>query len=104
VDTDYFAPVNISEGPSCLMLVARMKDPVPVAYALYFYDEVYPLILRENPDLKLYLVGRDPSKAILELSVDPLVHVTGYVKNVRPHLANVVISPDMFGTGIKNHI
>jgi len=43
VDTDYFAPVNTSEGPSCLMLVARMNDPVPVAYALHFYEEVYPL-------------------------------------------------------------
>ena len=56
--------------------------------------------------MKLYLLGRDPSKAILELSVDPLVHVTGYVKDVRPYLAKstVVISPDMFGTGIKNKI
>ena len=103
VDTDYFAPIDINEEPSCLIFLARMKSPVAIANVIYFYEEVLPLILRENPDVKLYLVGRDPSKTIVDLSADPSVNVTGYVKDVRPYMAKstVVISPEVLGTGMK---
>jgi sugar transferase (PEP-CTERM/EpsH1 system associated) len=106
VDTDYFAPINVDEQPSCLVFVARLKYAVPIANVLHFYNEVLPLIRHENPDVKLYLVGRDPAEAIRALSADPSVNVTGYVEDVRPYVAKstVVISPDTLGTGIKNKV
>jgi glycosyltransferase involved in cell wall biosynthesis len=106
VDVDYFSPMDINEEPSSLTLLARLQYSVPIANAVYFYNEIFPLILRENPDVKLYLVGREPGKEILALSADPLVHVTGYVNDVRPYLAmaTVVIAPEIVGTGMKNKV
>jgi glycosyltransferase involved in cell wall biosynthesis len=106
VDVDYFSPIDIDEEPSCLTLLARLQYPVAITNVVYFYNEIFPLIRRENPDVKLYLVGRDPGKEIIDLSLDPSVSVTGYVKDVRPYLAKstVFVSPEILGTGMKNKI
>jgi polysaccharide biosynthesis protein PslH len=106
VDVDYFSHIGTDEESSSLILLAGMRGPVAVANVLYFYNEVFPLILRESPDVRLYLVGRDPAKEVVQLSSDPLVSVTGYVDDVRPYIAKstVFISPEILGTGIKNKV
>jgi len=106
VDVDYFSPIDINEEPASLTFLARLQYSVAIANILYFYNKIFPLILRENPDVKLCLVGRDPAKEIMELSADPLVKVTGYVKDVRPYLAKstVIIAPEIVGTGMKNKV
>jgi len=106
VDIDYFSPREIDEEPLSLTFLARLQYPVAIANAVYFYNEIFPLIVRENPDVKLYLVGRDPAKEIIDLSANPLVHVTGYVNDVRPYLAKstVIIAPEVVGTGMKNKV
>jgi glycosyltransferase involved in cell wall biosynthesis len=103
VDTDYFSPIDINEEPACLSCLARLQYPIAIANVVYFYNEIFPLIRRENPDVRLYLVGGDPTKEIVDLSADPSVSVTGYVNDVRPYLAkcSVFISPEILGTGMK---
>jgi glycosyltransferase involved in cell wall biosynthesis len=103
VDVDYFSPIDINEEPSSLTLLARLQYPAAIANVFYFYNEIFPLILREKPDVKLYLVGRDPAKGIVDLSADPSVCVTGYVNDIRPYLAKstVFIAPEILGTGMK---
>jgi glycosyltransferase involved in cell wall biosynthesis len=103
VDVDYFSPTYIDQEPFTLTLLARLDYPIAIANVLYFYNEVFPLIRRESPNVKLYLVGRDPAKEIVALSADPSVSVTGYVKDVRPYLAKstVFVSPEILGTGMK---
>jgi glycosyltransferase involved in cell wall biosynthesis len=103
VDVDYFSPLDINEEPAALTFLARLQYPVVIANVLHFYKDVFPLIRRENPDVKLYLVGRNPAKEITDLSTDPSVSVTGYVNDVRPYLAKstVVIAPEILGTGMK---
>jgi glycosyltransferase involved in cell wall biosynthesis len=106
VDVDYFSPIDINEEPASLTLLAHLYYPAAIANVVHFYNEVFPLILRENPDVKLYLVGRDPAKEITDLSADPSVRVTGYVNDVRPYLAKstVFIAPETIGTGMKNKV
>ena len=107
VDVDYFSPAATSEEPASLIFIANMSARVAVDNIMYFYNEIFPLILRENPEVKLYLVGRDPSKEIRKLSADPLVTVTGYVNDLRPYLAKstVSIAPWFIGTtGMKNKV
>ncbi len=106
VDINYFSPVYTEEWQSCLILLSALQYPVHVASVVYFYKEVFPLILRESPNLKLYIVGRDPVKEIVDLSADPLVRVTGYVNDVRPYVAKstVFIAPIIFGTGMKTKV
>ena len=103
VDVDYFNPTDLNEEPSSLTLLARLQYPIAIANVVHFYNEVLPLILREDPDVKVYLVGREPAKEIIDLSADPSVIVTGYVNDVRPYLAKstVFIAPEFLGTGMK---
>jgi glycosyltransferase involved in cell wall biosynthesis len=89
-----------------LIFLSSMNGRPAIIHVIEFYRKVFPSIRRDNPDVKLYLVGRDPAKEILDLSVDPSVHVTGYVADVRPYLARsaVFIAPTMLGTGMQNKV
>lgn len=106
VDVDYFTPIDKREELSSLIFLSNMNEPTAIAHVLGFYNQVLPLILRVNPDVKLYLVGRNPSKEIVSLAEDPLVTVTGYVNDVRPYIAKatVFIAPEVLGTGMKNKV
>ena len=72
---------------------------------LYFYRDIYPLIKEKVPNIKLYIVGKDPPEEIRKLSEDNSVIVTGYVKDVRLYLAraSVAILP-IHGFGIKTRL
>jgi len=106
VDVNYFSPIDVEKDSASLIFLSAMQYPANVANVFYFYNEIFPLILREISDVKLYLVGRDPVKKIVALSADPLVRVTGYVEDVRPYIAKstVFIAPMILGTGIKNKV
>ena len=72
---------------------------------LSFYKETYPLIKEKIPNIKLYIVGKNPSKEILRLVRDNSVIITGYVEDTRPYLAraSVIILP-IHGFGIKTRL
>lgn len=69
---------------------------------LYFYHYSFPIIQREIPDVKLYIVGSRPPKRIERLSSDSAV-VTGYVGDLRKYLAmcDVFIVPLRAGSGTR---
>jgi len=77
-----------------------------VKAALYFADEVLPLITAGYPKLRWYVVGTNPTSAILALKQRPNVVVTGTVDSVASYInrAQVVINPMISGSGIKNKV
>ena len=106
VDANYFIHADTNEEPSSLILLSALQYPAQIANVFFFYNEIFHLVLRERPDAKLYIVGRDPVKEIVDLAADPLVSVTGYVDDVRPYLAKstVFVAPMILGTGMKNKV
>lgn len=75
--------------------------------ALYFVSEVYPEVKKRFADVKLYLVGRNPSERLNEAARNAKdVVVTGYVDSVFPYImgATVYVSPLRFGAGVKNKV
>jgi glycosyltransferase involved in cell wall biosynthesis len=72
---------------------------------LYLHKEIYPLIKEKIIGIKLYIVGKNPSKEILKLAIDNSVIVTGYVEDVRPYLARAsVVTLPIHGFGIKTRL
>lgn len=73
--------------------------------AIFFVKNVLPKLLRKFPKIKLYLVGRDPEKRILELRerYPENVIVTGTVESVETYyrMSNCVVIPIFIGPGIK---
>lgn len=106
IDFSYFKPVKVKENFPSLIFVGDMSSPPNITAVSFFYNGIYPLIKKQVPDVKLYLVGRNPSTEISKLSRDESVVVTGYVDDVRPYLikASVVVTPMILGMGIKNKI
>ncbi|MFX0009587.1 MAG: glycosyltransferase [Candidatus Hermodarchaeota archaeon] len=72
---------------------------------LWFAEYIYPLIKKELSEIKLYLVGSNPTKKILQLESSDII-VTGYVQDVAPmfNKAKVFISPLRYGAGVKGKI
>lgn len=106
VNTEYFKPMEMEEEFPSLIYVSTMSGSPTTENVLHFYNNIFPLIREKVPEIKLYLVGRNPVKDIKDLSATPSVVVTGYVEDVRPYLArsSVFVAPMILGTGIKNKV
>lgn len=106
VDIEYFKPKGINNEPLSIVFIGSMSQRPNIDAVLRFYKEIFPIISKQEPNSKLYIVGSNPGKEILELTSDDRVIVTGFVEDVRPFLerASVVIAPMFYGVGIKNKI
>ena len=90
---------------SSLLFLGSLGSRFNQRSILYFYNEIYPLIQEKILNIKLYIVGKDPSEEILKLAVDNSVSITGYVKDVKPYLARAsVVTLPVHGYGIKTRV
>ncbi len=73
--------------------------------AMYFAKEIFPLILKNIPQAKFYIVGQDPSDEILALQSENII-VTGFVPDMKKEyiLSEVNVAPVRFGAGTPNKI
>jgi O-antigen biosynthesis protein len=69
---------------------------------LHLVREVMPILWEKDPELRLHVVGADPTPAVEALHGER-VNVVGYVENTAEWLARtrVHVSPMRFGSGIK---
>ncbi len=107
VETDYFSPrEDIEEDHPSILFAGVMSYPPNIDAALYIYREILPLIRSQIPDLKFYIIGRDPASKIKNLAKDNHIIVTGFVEDIRQYIlkASVVLCPMRRGSGIKNKI
>ncbi len=72
---------------------------------LFFMREVYPRLRETLPNVRLDIIGDNPSAAIKAYASDK-VRVRGYVPDVEPYLRDrrVFIAPLRFGAGIKGKV
>ena len=71
---------------------------------LYFYDKIYSLLKEKLPDVKWFIVGKNPRQIIQKLSVhDQSITVTGTVPEVKPYIekCHVVVVPLRVGSGTR---
>jgi glycosyltransferase involved in cell wall biosynthesis len=106
VDLSYFAPLDASRDSETLIFTGKMSYHANVASVLYLGREVMPIIWRDRPQVKLWLVGKDPPSAIRALAADDRVTVTGYVPDLRPYLAQATVAanPIPYSVGIQNKV
>lgn len=72
----------------------------------YFYEEIFPLVKKEIPEIRLYLVGSSPHPEISALSADENVVVTGFVEDLSAYLrgGTVYVCPLRIGSGMRTRI
>jgi sugar transferase (PEP-CTERM/EpsH1 system associated) len=97
VDMAYYtAPIPPAErqaGPGLedLVFTGKMDFRPNVDAVLWFAQEVLPLVRREAPDVRFWVVGKDPHPRLAPLSGDPAIVVTGCVDDVRPYIAGAAV-------------
>ncbi len=107
IDVAYYTPSAEAEKENSLLFSGVLETPTNVDAVSYFHREIYPLIKREIPGIKLRLVGKNPARAIQRIAVaDKSVSVTGFVEDLRPYYerARVGIDPLRIGAGLQNKL
>lgn len=109
VDSEYFRRRSTTppDAPPTLCFTGVMSYEPNDDAMRYFCASIYPAIKRQRPDVRLSILGKDPSPDLIQMAKrDPAITVTGYVPDIRPHLgqATVYVSPMRMGSGIKNKI
>jgi GT2 family glycosyltransferase len=76
--------------------------------ALWFTEKIFPTILQRLPNVRLWLVGSNPTEKIRNLTVNPSIEVTGFVtdEQLAAHYATarVAIAPLRYGAGMKGKV
>lgn len=104
VDSSYFAPVAGPYDTDTLCFVGRM-DYYPNQECMFqFCARTLPLVRARRPNVKLLIVGADPSPAVRKLGELPGVTVTGSVPDVRPYLQRsaLMVAPLNIARGTQN--
>ena len=124
VDLDYFSPVfsqrqatrnqlasgnqppETSNQQPVIVFTGVMNYFANVDGVVWFSKEILPLIKKEIPGIRFYIVGSNPTKEVLSLALDSSVTVTGYVPDTREYLnmATVVAAPLRIARGIQNKV
>jgi sugar transferase (PEP-CTERM/EpsH1 system associated) len=107
VDLDYFAePAGNVRKPDSLIVTGKMSYHANIAMTLHLAREIMPLIWQQRPQVKLYVVGKDPTGDIQKLAEEPRIVVTGTVPDLPPYLAQaaVALAPLVYGAGIQNKV
>jgi len=101
-----FAPKSFSERTDLLFL-GNYKHSPNLDAIQYFVTDIFPLITKELPDLKLYVVGSNVPDFLADLcSKTKNCILIGFVKDLTPYLGSckIMVSPLRYGSGIKGKI
>lgn len=103
VDTAYFAPSPLAEGPGRIVFCGSMDWYPNEDAVLHFVDDILPLIRCHMPEATLTVVGRSPSARLREAAARIGAEVTGTVDDVRPYMAEaaVCVVPLRVGGGTR---
>lgn len=107
VDLAYFTPGNDDlRETKTLVISGKMSYHANVSMTMYLHDSILPLIWEQEPEVKLWIVGKDPPQEIREIGKHPSITVTGTVEDIRPYLqrATVAVAPLTYGAGIQNKV
>ena len=106
VDAEYFAPTAEPYDADTISFVGRM-DYYPNQECMFdFCANTLPLLRAKRPNVKLLIVGADPSPRVQALAGLPGVTVTGSVPDVRPYVRSsaAMVAPLNIARGTQNKI
>jgi glycosyltransferase involved in cell wall biosynthesis len=102
VDVSYFKPSEQAPEATSLVFTGLMGYVPNYDGIFYFLEEIFPIIQKEIPQVKIYIVGDRPPKALLKRAGEHVV-VTGFVDDVRPYVwrSSVYVVPLRMGGGTR---
>ena len=107
VDLDFFHPnPDVGREAGTLVFSGKMSYHANISMVKFLVFEILPRVWEKRPNVKLVIVGKDPTADVRALGDDPRIVVTGTVDDIRPYLwkATVAVVPLVYGAGIQNKI
>jgi sugar transferase (PEP-CTERM/EpsH1 system associated) len=110
VDTEFFNPHNNDIAPLAepidVVFTGAMDYWANVDAVLWFTQHVWPLVRNKHPNASFYVVGGNPSAAVLALDGKQGITITGRVVDVRPYIlaAKVAVAPLQIARGLQNKV
>ncbi len=105
VDLEHFKTGDVSSDNATLVLLGNYEYGPNVSAAVSLITDILPRVHRQVPKASVRIIGANPPAVLLALK-RPDVEVTGWVADIRPHLAQAacLVVPLFRGTGIRNKI
>jgi glycosyltransferase involved in cell wall biosynthesis len=106
VDSEHFTPRHGRQDHD-IVFTGNMNYPPNIDSALYLAQQILPLVRRTRPNTTLLISGVAPSQSVRDLGrTDPLIHVSGWVKDIRDSYASarLFVAPMQIGTGLQNKL
>ena len=106
VDIDFFSPVARDYDANTISFIGKMNYYPNEKCMLDFSRNVFPELRKKHPNLKLCIVGSNPTDKILALADIDGIEVTGRVADVRPYVqqAALTVVPLEIARGTQNKI
>ncbi|MCS6964654.1 MAG: glycosyltransferase [Thermoflexus sp.] len=106
VDLEFFQPWAVPRDPATLIFTGKMSYHANVAAALDLIGEIMPRIWARRPEVRLWIVGRNPPSRLRRAARDPRVEILGTVPDLRPYLARATLAvcPLRYAVGIQNKV
>lgn len=107
VDIEHFYPdPAVPRDPMTLVVSGKMSYHANVSMTLHLVQNIMPYVWAQRPEVKVMVVGKDPTREIQMLAAHPNVVVTGTVEALPPYLrrATIAVAPLTYGAGIQNKV
>ncbi len=105
VDMNFFKPNwNITKEYD-IAFVGNMGYVPNVEGARYLVQEILPILLKKNPNIKILIAGARPSALVQSLASEN-VTITGWIEDIRTAYASskIFVAPLFLGSGLQNKI
>jgi hypothetical protein len=101
----YLGVRNPFEQRQDLCFIGGFHHTPNVDAALWLVKDIMPLVWKSNPNIKLVIMGSNPTSEILALQSSN-IEITGYVEDVSGYFTSsrIFVAPLRFGAGMKGKI
>src|SRR5580704_14886001 len=103
-DVEYYQPRPTDPPPDgrTVVFFGLLSYAPNVDGVIYFVQDIWPRIAKANPEARCKIIGGRPPPSLLALA-GPRVELTGFVPDLRPHLAAAaaVVVPLRLGGGTR---
>jgi glycosyltransferase involved in cell wall biosynthesis len=98
----FFEDLGIEPEPFTMVFTGLFTHLPNSQGMVWFLRKVFPRILEEAPEARIYVVGKSPTRELLAMASESVI-VTGFVEDVRPYMARsqVFVVPLLAGGGIR---
>ena len=88
-----------------ILFIGGFEHPPNTDAMLWFLDAIFPIVQKENPDIRLIIIGGHVPEELKNKANDSII-ITGFVGDIKPLFDKIRLSiaPLRYGAGVKGKI